>query len=145
MAITKFTRRARDEEPSIEEELEQIFNDPEADLGDVIAMFADRFPERAPEFAAAVREIGDDARGISAWAKDKRETRRYGRDALRRHAARVNGRDQTPPGVDPKDAPQPVRQGEDRRRMAGDTMAYDISAAGSFAKRFPGAARIERI
>jgi len=77
----------RDDDQSLEDELRELFDDSAADFGDVLAAIVQRFPDRAPEISRTMREIGEDARGVAAWAWDKRDMRRCGRDALRRSPA----------------------------------------------------------
>jgi hypothetical protein len=136
--FTKARRLGRDEEETadIAEEMRELIADPEADFSDLIAMLVEAAPEKVPEIGQTMREIGEDSRGIHAWARDKRE--------LRRHAKRF-GRDQ-PPKFEGRPNPGGTMEGEDRRlRMAGDRMAYDSSPAGRFARLFPNAAKVERV
>ena len=75
----------RDEEDAdIADEIRDVINDPESDFADLIALVVEAAPEKVPEISATMREIGSDARGIHAWARDKREMKRLGRDKLNR-------------------------------------------------------------
>ena len=87
-------------------------------------------------------------RGPRRWARDKLEMRRYSRDARRRGHDRRLGKDFGPENLTepgPAGGPEDFRAERHVEGGMDSRMAYDQSRSyGSFAKRFPGAARITR-
>lgn len=144
--MPKFTparRMGRDQETDIAEELHRMIDDPEASLGDVIAAVVEAAgddPDKQVEINQALSDVAEDrrrGRSPRQWAADRRERRLAARDGRARRA-----RD-NPPAFEGRPNPggelDPLarREGEDRRRMAGD-MAYDNNnSLEAFHRRFP--------
>ena len=146
---TRSRRMGRDEEGG--EELREMLSDQDASPSEMLAALIQYAPEdRQEELYQALNELASDRRGAHAWAADRLERRRLGRDMRERRARdRRLGRDDPEPfpgrprpggGMDPFDdrgypvenfsrseADRQIREagGLDRRRMGSDAMALD--------------------
>ena len=138
------------EEEAGREEIRQMLDDPDVEAGELIAALVEHCPEDQREgVVAALRELTEDRRGPRAWARDKLEMRRLSRDARRHGRDRRMGRDFGPENLTEPGSASPIEEfrpeGDRRTAMDSSRMAFDRGTSySSFAKRFPGAARITR-
>jgi hypothetical protein len=87
-------------------------------------------PEIAGRLGQLARELGEDRRGAAAWARDRRERRRLGRDRLLAHRPRKFGRDNPPPfnGMPETGGGMYRREEAPIDRFAADGLAYDAGS-----------------
>lgn len=123
-----------------DEEFREMVDDPDTSFSELLAAIIDGASEEGQvEIAEALRDLGMDTRGPRSWARDRLERRRLSKDS----DARIKRMGRDDPWPDPRNAAE--REGEDRRRMAGDNrMALDRSPGGTFRRLFPNAAQVER-
>jgi hypothetical protein len=156
--FTRSRRLGRDEE----NELQELIDDPDSGFADVLAAAiaaSASDPEKTQEMHEALREVASDGRGPHAWARDRLEMRRHARDTSRHGRDRRLGRDFGPENMTEPGGGRSIErfanereyrneEGEDRRHahdLAMDAKARrDPGGFGSFARRYPNAARIER-
>jgi hypothetical protein len=117
----------KDEEEG-REELRRMLDDDGVDFGDILAAVIEHCGEdRREEVDEVLRSLGEDMRGrrgYRAWARDRLEMRDSRRAA---DARRARDEPEPFPGRPrPGGTMDPIVEGEDRRRLAGD-MAYDAA------------------
>jgi hypothetical protein len=137
-------RLGKDEEEEGRQDLHEMIDDPETSAGEIVAAIIDQCPDEERESLHEVlSEVANDIRSGNSYrahARDRMVRRRLSKDARLRR--RVGGDDPPPfsgmPRTGGEMEPLDRREGEDRRRMAGD-MAFDrgTSSLEAFHRRFP--------
>ena len=149
--FTKARSFGRDqEEEAGREELREMINDRDTTAGELLAcLFEHCPPDEREDLHAALRELTEDRRGPRSWARDRLELRHHVRDAQRHGRDRRMGRDFGEENMTEPASARPIEEfrpeGDRRTAMDSSRMAFDRGTSySSFAKRFPGAARIRQ-
>jgi hypothetical protein len=147
---TRSRRYAYDQEDGAAE-LREMLNDPDVDLGDLIAACVLHGPEsKQEETYDAVRSLSEDARGPRSWARDRLERRQLSRDARAKRARdkrlgkdlgpnelTESGRSGRIEGFGRSEADRDINEAAgDRRRFFGSDMALDGRRSATDVMRF---------